>query len=42
MNRLVRRGWLSAVALFAILAASQAGAQTVTTGAISGLVTDES
>jgi hypothetical protein len=42
MNRLVRRGWLSALPLFAILAASQAGAQTVTTGAISGLVTDES
>ena len=43
MNRLVRSGWLPvALPLFAILAASPAGAQTVTTGAISGLVTDES
>ena len=43
MNRLVRNGWLPfALALFAVLMASGAGAQTVTTGAISGLVTDES
>jgi len=43
MNRLVSNGRLAlALALFALLVASPAGAQTVTTGAISGLVTDES
>jgi len=43
MNRLVSNGrLLLALALFALLVASPAGAQTVTTGAISGLVTDES
>jgi hypothetical protein len=43
MNRLVRRGLLVvALSLLAVLPASQAVAQTVTTGAISGLVTDES
>jgi hypothetical protein len=43
MNRLVRRGLLVlALSLLAVLPASHAVAQTVTTGAISGLVTDES
>ena len=43
MNRLVRHGQLLvALSFFAVLLASSAGAQTVTTGAISGLVTDES
>jgi len=43
MNRLVSSTRLRlALALLAVLVASQAGAQTITTGAISGLVTDES
>jgi hypothetical protein len=43
MNRLVRSGLLLvALSSFAVWPASQAGAQTVTTGAISGVVSDES